>query len=78
MKVKGLKVLRSLQLDLSDLSPAAKERLATKLGDLAIVDVQKKYTENVQTAISKAYAAYLRSVADYFGKKGDSANALSP
>lgn len=76
MKVKGLKVLRSLQLDLSDLSPAAKERLATKLGDLAIVDVQKKYTENVQTAISKAYAAYLRSVADYFGKKGDSAFAL--
>lgn len=73
MRVKGVKKLGSLRLDLNSLSPAAKERLASRIGDAVIADVQKKYSESVGIAVARAYSAYLLAVADYFGRKGDSA-----
>lgn len=76
MQVKGVRKLRDLKLSISSLSPDAQRRLAERIGDLVIVDVQKRYTDNVGIAISKAYSAYLLAVADYLGRKGDSAFKL--
>lgn len=73
MQVKGVKKLRDLRLDLNTLSPAAKERLASRIGDVMIADVQKKYSDAVGISVARAYSAYLLAVADYFGRKGDSA-----
>lgn len=73
MQIKGVKKLRDVRLDLSTLSPEAKQRLAARIGDIAIVDVQKRYQEKVGVAVAQAYSAYLLAVADYFGRKGDGA-----
>lgn len=73
MKIKGTRQLRQLTLDTSKLSSSARASLEKKIGDVVIAGLQKKYAPYIENYYSRAWGAYLKTVADYLGTKGNTA-----